>query len=169
MLNKDLEYRMYGLVPFNISPIQQAIQYGHAVVEYGLNVKNLPPHQELYENWARNHKTFIILNGGTTNNNPERLGTLNQHLATLNENGVITSEFYEPDLNDALTAVVFLVDERVFNKELYPDLDPIQFQSGFVADEEYRLAEFNEWKKQFGEDADKIAFLRYFLKQFRLA
>ena len=36
VMNKptDLEYRMYGLVPYNISPIQQGIQYGHAVVEY---------------------------------------------------------------------------------------------------------------------------------------
>lgn len=29
-----MEYRMYGLVPYNLSPIQQGIQFGHAVVEY---------------------------------------------------------------------------------------------------------------------------------------
>ena len=29
-----LKYRMYGLVPYNISPIQQGIQFGHGVVEY---------------------------------------------------------------------------------------------------------------------------------------
>jgi len=28
------EYRMYGLVPYNISEIQKGIQFGHAVVEY---------------------------------------------------------------------------------------------------------------------------------------
>jgi hypothetical protein len=33
---------MYGLVPYNISPIQQAIQFGHAVVEYGQKMKKLP-------------------------------------------------------------------------------------------------------------------------------
>ena len=38
-MKQKLELRMYGLVPYNISPIQQAIQYGHAVVEYGQMVK----------------------------------------------------------------------------------------------------------------------------------
>ena len=36
MAEQIRKYRMYGLVPYNISPIQQAIQFGHAVVEYGL-------------------------------------------------------------------------------------------------------------------------------------
>jgi len=34
-MEERLELRMYGIVPYNISPIQQAIQFGHAVVEYG--------------------------------------------------------------------------------------------------------------------------------------
>ncbi len=33
-----LERRMYGLVPYNMSPIQQGIQFGHAVVDYGRTV-----------------------------------------------------------------------------------------------------------------------------------
>ena len=31
-MSSKLELRMYGFVPYNISPIQQAIQFGHAVV-----------------------------------------------------------------------------------------------------------------------------------------
>jgi len=31
---KYLEYRMYGIVLYNISSIQAGIQFGHAVVEY---------------------------------------------------------------------------------------------------------------------------------------
>ena len=70
-MKKRLEYRMYGLVPYNISPIQQGIQFGHEVVEYGLkhgksNVIN--DKVDTYTQWAKNDKTFIILNGGTTNN-----------------------------------------------------------------------------------------------------
>ena len=34
-MSDNLELRMYGLVPYNISPIQQGIQFGHAVIEYG--------------------------------------------------------------------------------------------------------------------------------------
>ena len=37
-MNERLELRMYGLVPYNISPIQQAIQYGHAVQEYNNSI-----------------------------------------------------------------------------------------------------------------------------------
>lgn len=59
----QLEYRMYGLVPYNLSPIQQGIQFGHGVVEYMRTYYPAPP----CDSWADNDKTFIILNGGTTN------------------------------------------------------------------------------------------------------
>ena len=34
----ELEYRMYFLVPYNLSPIQQGIQAGHALQEYNNNM-----------------------------------------------------------------------------------------------------------------------------------
>ena len=157
-----LEYRMYGLVPYNLSPIQQGIQFGHAVVEYGQYVKDIPPFEAVYDKFAMKDKTFIILNGGTTNENPERLGTLQQHAQTLKDNLVLFAEFREPDLNDALTAVVFLVDERVFKKDLYPD---------FVRDENATEArnekQYKEWVEKIG--GRRNVFLRSFLPNFRLA
>lgn len=57
-------YRMYGFVPYNISEIQKGIQYGHAVVEYS----NAHAKDTDYKQWSTVDKTFIILNGGTTNN-----------------------------------------------------------------------------------------------------
>ena len=170
-----LEYRMYGLVPYNLSPIQQGIQFGHAVVEYQQNVRNLPPHDAIYNKWAKNDKTFIILNGGTTNINPEKFGSLNQSLATLYFNGVLTSEFYEPDLGDQLTAFVFLVDERVFNRELYPDFQEEKLPYGTrkpskkaqIDLEERNEANYQKWVEKIG--GPKNAFLREFLKPLRLA
>ena len=47
-----LEYRMYGLVPYNLSPIQQGIQFGHAVVDYGRTVEGLKPHEAIYKKYA---------------------------------------------------------------------------------------------------------------------
>ena len=170
-----LEYRMYGIVPYNLSPIQQGIQFGHAVVEYGQNVRNLQPHEAIYNKWAAKDKTFIILNGGTTNINPEKLGTLNQNLAALCFNGVLTSEFYEPDLGDQLTAVVFLVDERVFNRTLYPDFQEEKLPYGVRKPskkaetelEERNEANYQKWVEKIG--GVKNAFLREFLKPLRLA
>ena len=90
-----LEYRMYGLVPYNLSPIQQGIQFGHAVVDYARTLRDIEPFEQIYNKWADKDKTFIILNGGTTNNSSERLGTLNHHMDTLRYNGIQVQHFYE--------------------------------------------------------------------------
>ena len=50
---EKLKYRMYGLVPYNISPIQQGIQFGHGVVEYLMNNFNKPETQY----WAHDDKS----------------------------------------------------------------------------------------------------------------
>ena len=188
MKNK-LELRMMGLVPYNISPIQQAIQFGHAVVEHGQMVKINKNLIEQYNDWADNWKTFIILNGGTTNNNTSLedglpFGTLNNHLLTLIDNDIDFAQFSEPDLGDQLTAVVFIVDERVFNRKKYPDFEDWVIENfgdliiGDVSSHQIakRIKESNNkedqkvylsWIKLVG--GQKNVFLRDFLKNFRLA
>lgn len=176
MQENNLELRMYGLVPYNISPIQQAIQFGHSVVEYSL----MEDYREEYLKWAKKWKTFIILNGGTTNNtSPEKYGTLNKHLQTLFDNGIDFSYFKEPDLGDQLTAITFIVDERVFNREKYPDFKEFLINRYSKKRVDDRLAnsflkitdefhtEYNIWCNMIGEP--KNVFLREFLSQFRLA
>jgi hypothetical protein len=75
---------------------------------------------------------------------------------TLDELNVRYEKFYEPDLGDQLTAIVFVVDERVFNKTKYPDPQP------FATEKEFDL---------FLETIGGITNynLRIFLKQFKLA
>jgi hypothetical protein len=167
-MDNNLELRMMGLVPYQLTGIQQGIQFGHAVVEYGQMIKSdSSSTQELeYDSWANNWKTFIVLNGGTTNTstNPERTGTLNSHLQTLRDNDIMCSPFFEPDLGDQLTAIVFVVDERVFNKEKYPDCSI--WMPGSILIDEYQRREYDKWAALIGE---KNVFLRSFLKNFRLA
>lgn len=121
--NKVLAKRMYFFVPYNISPIQQAIQAGHAALRYAMKYIDDP---EVLD-FVQNHETWIILNGGTTNNtrnlDGECKGTLNQIRDLLAENDIKFAQFHEPDLNDALTAVCLIVDERVFNTTDYPSFD----------------------------------------------
>lgn len=165
---EKLEYRMYGLVPYNLSPIQQGIQYGHAVVEYMLN---FPVDLKIYgdtKKWATEDKTFIILNGGTTNKNRELgsgipFGSLNKHSEELINNGIKTAFFTEPDLGDQLTAVVFLVDERVWDKEKYPDFEEVYG----LCSEPVKNPNYMVWVNSIG--GEQNVFLREFLKQFRLA
>ena len=190
---KKLELRMYGLTPYNISPIQQGIQFGHAVVEYGQKMKKLPFNDievtKKYDDWADNWKTFIILNGGTTNHKTSLedglpFGSLNNHLLTLMDNGIDFAQFNETDLGDQLTAVVFIVDERVFNRKKYPDFEDwvidnygdliVGSGSAYQIANEIRNSKskhdkkvYQEWVKLVG--GEKNAFLKDFLKNFRLA
>jgi len=173
-MNK-LELRMYGLVPYNLSPIQQGIQFGHAVVRYGQMIKRLPDKlkhiEDRYNDWADNYETFIILNGGTTNNNTERLGTLNKHLLDLKDIGVPLHDFYEPDLGDQLTGFVFIVDERIFDKEKYPDFpfkekNQLDIIHPIFSDDEEKESWAN-WVVSIG--GIQNLRLRHFLKQFKLA
>ncbi len=153
---EKLEYRMYGLVPYNISPIQQGIQFGHAVVEYGLSYSE----DHSYQNWAHNDKTFIRLNGGTTNNNKERYGTLNNAKINLHSLGVQIATFSEPDLGDQLTAIVFLVDERIYDYTKYPTYDYIMHEG---------VGEITYYDNIFGKDAEHILDMRDFLSKYKLA
>lgn len=170
-----LEYRMYGLVPYNLSPIQQGIQFGHAVVDYGRTVRDIKQYEAFYNKWADEDKTFIILNGGTTNNNPEKLGTLNNHMQTMIDNGVKIQPFYEPDLGDQLTAFVFLVDERVFNRTLYPDFvyETLPYSRNKPSEkalsqlEERNNSNYKKWEEKIGGHVN--AFLREYLRPLRLA
>lgn len=193
-MEKKLELRMYGLVPYNISEIQKAIQFGHAVVEYGQMAKKSQT-SSLYDDWADNWKTFIILNGGTSNHSINRYhseefaGSMETHLATLEEGGIANAAFYEPDLNDMLSAIVFIVDERVFNKNLYPDfgdwvmekhysyladnmissskLERMRLEGHFERGTERERKIYAEWADAVG--GGKNIFLRDYLKNLRLA
>jgi hypothetical protein len=172
-MQDNLELRMYGLVPYNISPIQQGIQFGHAVVEYSQKIESFKhgllsrtEHYkslyDSYDNWAKNWKTFIILNGGTTNNkivDGSYVGSLNNHKETLDKLGIFNVSFNEPDLGDQLTAIVFILDERIFNRTKYPDFDMNKLYTNSNA--------HTEWLKLIGgENNSKI---REFISGFRLA
>ena len=187
-----MELRMYGLTNYQLTGIQKGIQFLHAVVEYGQKVKE--PGNEMasviYNDWANNHKTVILLNGGTTNYRITEeglpFGTLNNHVIELHNNQVDFATFREPDLGDQLTAVVFIVDERVFNKKKYPDFEDwvIENYGDLVRTDyytsSYMLAQqiknsdskvdkkvYEEWVKILG--GEKNVFLRDFLKNFKLA
>lgn len=134
-MENKLELRMYGFVPYNVSEIQKGIQFGHAVVEYGL--ENF--HSNEYLDWAKYWKTFIILNGGTSNHSTNRyhqteeeyVGSMENILEELKTNDVKLATFFEPDLNDMLSAIVFIIDERVFNRKLYLDFGDWVMQNHF--------------------------------------
>lgn len=154
-----MKYRMYHLVMYNISPIQQGIQAYHAGMEYAkFNFDDKD-----FQQWLKHDKTVIILNGGTSNSNAfsEYYGTMDKYLQELMNNGITCGAFREPDLNNALSAIAFLVPEEVWDKENYPDY-PFMSEDGDVDAEEY-----HKWVYIMG--GKKNVWLRNFISQFKLA
>jgi len=135
-----MEKRKYIFVPYQLMGIQQGIQGGHASDQYAHKYKDNIDNIDFIEN----HMTWIVLNGGTTNNRRDftgkSIGTLNQIVDQLIENNINFTHFIEPDLNDALTSVCFICDERVFNKEIYPDFTEFMINKTYpeIVDSEYK-------------------------------
>jgi len=98
--------RMYFFVMYNLSGIQKGIQAGHAAIEYYLKYGNITKYQE----FAKHHKTFILLDGGGSNDMIIRE-------AELKNFGVDYATFYEPDLNNSLSAIAFIVPEDIYGKD----------------------------------------------------
>jgi hypothetical protein len=194
---EELALRMYFFVPYNISPIQQAIQSGHAALEYA----RLYGNTKLFKDFVEKHKTWIILNGGTTNNDIDvRRGSLQLTWDSIrtfnNEEGYVrnnpsgmikASYFSEPDLNDAMTAFCFICDERVWNYKDYPEF--VDYMINVIeCDTKHYLAnydfisiktkskeelqqmypeQYNIWLKNIGGESN--LFLRELLKGKKLA
>ena len=116
-----MEYRMYFLVMRQLDGLNKGIQIGHCALEY----VNAFGNSQEYKDFFENDKTFIILNGGTSNDMLEYYNYIKNEIA------IPVSYFNEPDLNMSLSSVCFLVDERVWDKENYPDKDIWCPQNGY--------------------------------------
>ena len=189
MTNKT-EFRMYGFVPYNLSDIQKGIQFSHALQEYNNYIidKILEDPKFIdskkfsnFRKWAKEDKTVIVLDGGTTNTNKSHPGTLNKKHEML-ENYIHHEEFYEIDLGDQLTAIAFLVDDRYWNFDKYPKsiIEPKRF----YVTEELEEVQYDSLIKYYGEmfygknkkltsvqelEIDKIIEIRNWLKAHSLA
>lgn len=157
----SLEYRMYSLVLYSLSGIQKGIQGGHGKDEFERVYGRLKG----YKQWLKTDKTVILLDGGTSNrtgknhyNNKVQFGSMEQHLKTLMKMGVKCMPFYEPDLNNATSAISFLVDDRVWDKSKYPEFE--------IDPDKYNNKEAIYIKALGGKQNYE---LRKFLKNFRLA
>lgn len=103
---------MYVLVLRQLNGINKGIQAAHCCLEYANSFGNT----EDYKSYFNNDKTLIVLDGGTSSD-------LKEIARKLVENEINFETFNEPDINDTMTAVCFLADERVFDNENYPDYE----------------------------------------------
>jgi hypothetical protein len=169
----DYELRGYGIMPYNIKPIQAGIQYSHAIVEYVVENYNTKAFIQFLE-WAKKFKTAVLLDGGTSCHSKthyseeEYVGTMEKHLQALTENGITFSTFYEPDMNNMLAGIFLIADERIFNKRKYPDFgfDYDLTTETFVKNANFGLKPTEEWIESIG--GQKNFFLRTYLGKLPL-
>ncbi len=154
--NDNLELRMYSLVMSNLSGIQKGIQAYHASIRYALKHFN----DEDFQQWASKDQTVILLSGGGS-------GDMIMNSEKLKKLGIEFVQFHEPDLNFSLSAVSFLLDERVWNKEKYPDFR-WWMESTYPNIKYFDYGGYkDEWINSIGgEDIYKI---REFVSEFKLA
>jgi hypothetical protein len=98
--------RLYGFVMYNLSGIQKGIQHGHAALEYASQFRDDPKTWEFIDK----HKTFILLSGGGSIDMLDRM-------RELDELGVKYAIFREPDLNNSVSAITFIVDEKDYQND----------------------------------------------------
>lgn len=104
--------KMYFITNMYLSPIQRGIQSAHALAE--LYENNSDSNLEIVSDWAKNHKTIIVLNGGT-NESMKRIYSKIEELSL--DANLILATFNEPELNNTLTAIALL--EHHLPSELY--------------------------------------------------
>ena len=111
--------RFYGFGNYYLSSLQQGLQAGHAAVD--LHVKyniheqghfDIKPCQDMYNDWAENHKTMVLLNGG----NSADLADLYSFLYC-EENPYPFVKFHEDEvsLNGALTYVGLILPPKIYD------------------------------------------------------
>jgi hypothetical protein len=111
------ELRCYTFTLYQLSPIQQGIQAGHAAVELGIKAykkqMNLRTgvHFTMYYNWATEWKTMVLLNGGD-------LAELRELIFFMcnNDNTYPWTAFYESEesLGGIPTSLAIILPERIF-------------------------------------------------------
>jgi hypothetical protein len=134
--------RLYFFNNMYLSSIQNGIQAGHVAVElmkkYGRESKEWGDRIEAVHDWAENHKTFIVLNGGGT----PTMHEIKAHLESP-ENPYPFAFFNEPDADGLLSSVCILLPER-----MYDELSSIIGSDKF---DERAIGRYSSWEIKFLE------------------
>lgn len=107
-MENKLKYRMYCIMLRHLSGINKAVQANHSSVEYIWKYKDV----EHIKQYIEEDKTTIMVDGGTHQDMVE----IHKRFE---EAGIHHTYFIEPDLNDCMTAITVVADERVWDRKNY--------------------------------------------------
>lgn len=149
--------RLYSFVNYYLSQLQAGLQTAHCVSEMSVAYNVETNERDMYRNWAVNHRTIIICNGGNSAMLEDVFSTLAEH-AEQYELPLV--KFYEDEqsLNNALTSVAIVVPARFYDAKF------VKGQEG-LGDWYVNVENPSDF---FQEGSPEFAFIS-FLKSFRLA
>jgi hypothetical protein len=127
-----MELRLYSFVNFYLSPMQKGIQTGHAAVDLMLKYSgrvgndNSDFQKTMVYDWAKDHKTFIVLDGGNSK-------SLTQSTDIIFDAGFPFETFCEDkdSLERLHTCTVVILPEYIFGAKLASDGMNYIFQDAF--------------------------------------
>ncbi len=146
--------RFYGFGNYYLSSLQQGLQSAHTVAELFVKYKDMGNQSDLVFDWASNHKTMVLLNGGNSGD----LAGLHSALEILEAQGMNLpfAKFHEDavSLNNALTYVGIIVPEKY-----YTIASEVRNMRNVEVMEFFTFNSYSEWEKE----------LIFILNQYRLA
>ena len=105
--------RFYAAGNYYLSSIQQGIQSSHVLSEMFIKYSATSSPGDVLRDWARNHKTMILLNGG----NADSLRGFYSLLERSDASALVFAKFNEDaqSLDNALTSVGIIVPARLYD------------------------------------------------------
>lgn len=101
--------KLYAVTNMYMSGIHAGIQCQHSTVEMFLKYKDNPERMSTLFDYAQNHKTTVVLNGGMDCDMQKFLKNLEYW--DLNGDAFEFAPFYEPGIGNALTSISVLVPD----------------------------------------------------------
>lgn len=117
-MNKEL--RLYSFVNQYLATIQQGIQTGHMTDEMSAKylidggVCDITPASKMYIDWLKNHKTYIVLNGGDSELMYIEALHLKAYCIQLN---LPFGTFNEPGCNGMMSCYGAVIPEKYFDAQ----------------------------------------------------
>lgn len=106
-----MDLRAYFFTNYYLSQIQRGIQSGHCIAELFLKYSKRSKNGEMLYEWAKNHKTMIVLNGG----NARAISSLSLFCNNyIDLPGVVFNED-EDSLGRAITCFGIVVPQRIYD------------------------------------------------------
>ena len=143
--------RAYFFGNMYLSSIQQGIQAAHVTAELFHKYQVGPgatrdAHYNMVMDWARDHKTMVLLNAGYSN----ELWLLRDTFAQ-NHNPYPWAYFHESTeaLDNAFTCIGIVVPERIYKTAIYcreSTVPPDVFQNGIVGASHGMPTDLSDWE-----------------------